>query len=234
MILCGAPGVGKTYNVKKQLKAAGYNEGHNLFTIKGRCSARHLYTMLYEYQDKGDVLLIDDADALVGPKAPEDCINILKAALDSTSDDEGRKVTYGVAGRILDDEGNELPKYFFYRGSIIVITNWNASSLDTALRGRSYIQDIHFGTDDLLSIIKKLMPAIDPEHLSVRSKQKAYEYLVDMNEAKADMEISIRTFGICAKIFEVASKDSDFTEDEAKSMISEQMKLQSLRGRKKY
>ena len=84
VVLCGAPGVGKTYNVKKQLKAAGYNEGHNLCTIKGKCTPRVLYMTLMDYKDKNDIVLIDDADGLVGPGAPEDCINILKAALDST------------------------------------------------------------------------------------------------------------------------------------------------------
>ena len=234
VILCGAPGVGKTYNVKKQLKASGYMEGHNMCTIKGKCTPRTLYLRLYEYQDKGQVLLIDDADSLVGPKAPEDSINILKAALDSTSDDDGRLVSYGVSGKLLDDEGDPIPKKFYYNGSVIVITNWNAGNLDTALKGRSFVQDIHFTVEDTLAIIKKLMPGIDPEHLSVKSKIKAYDYLLDLANKKTDMEISIRTFGICAKIFETAQEDDDFTDEEAKSMIGEQMKLQATRRGKKY
>ena len=32
LIICGAPGVGKTYKVKKQLKAGGYELGKNLWT----------------------------------------------------------------------------------------------------------------------------------------------------------------------------------------------------------
>jgi len=235
VILCGAPGVGKTYNVKKQLKAADYHEGHNLLTIKGKCTPRVLYVSLMDYKEKGKIVLIDDADGLVGPGAPEDSINILKAALDSTADDEGRLVSYGVAGKIMDDEGNELPKRFYFNGGIIVITNYNAGALDTALRGRSFVQDIHFTTEDLLNIIKKLMPGIDPEHLSSGAKIKAYDYLVELSNADAEMEISIRTFGICAKIFETASDDPDFSDDEAKAMIKEQMKLQASRAkRKKY
>lgn len=235
VILCGAPGVGKTFNVKKQLKAAGFNEGHNLCTIKGKCTPRILYMTLMDYKDKGNIVLIDDADGLVGPGAPEDSINILKAALDSTSDDEGRLVSYGVSGPLKDDEGNPIAKRFYYNGGIIVITNYQAGSLDTALRGRSFVQDIKFTTEELLDIIKKLMPAIDPEHLSPKSKIKAYDYLVELSNADADMEVSIRTFGICAKIFETANGDPDFTDDDAKSMIKEQMKLQSQRlKRKKY
>lgn len=234
VILCGAPGVGKTYNVKKQLKAAGYNEGHNLCTIKGKCTPRVLYMTLMDYKDKNDIVLIDDADGLVGPGAPEDCINILKAALDSTSDDEGRLVSYGVAGKFVDDEGNPIPKRFYYNGGIIVITNYQAGSLDSALRGRSFIQDIHFTKEDVLQRIKEIMPDIDKEHLSANSKIKAYDYLEELSNKDAEMEVSIRTFSICAKIFETAAGDSDFTDDDAKSMIKEQMKLQAQRsGRSK-
>ena len=233
VILCGAPGVGKTYNVKQQLKAAGYHEGHNLCTIKGKCTPRVLYMTLMEYKSKGDIVLIDDADGLVGPGAPEDCINILKAALDSTSDDEGRLINYGVSGKLVDDEGTPLPKKFYYNGGIIVITNYQAGSLDSALRGRSFIQDIHFTTEDILKRIKSLLPEIDSEHLSSKSKIKAYDYLVELSNKNTEMEVSLRTFGICAKIFETAAGDPDFEDDDVKSMIKEQMKLQAQRIRGK-
>lgn len=234
VILCGAPGVGKTYNVKQQLRAAGKKDGVNLITIKGKCSPRQLYVMLYEYQDKGDILLIDDADSLVGPKAPEDVINILKGALDSTSDDEGRLVSYNVTGDIKDEDGEPIPKRFYYNGSVIVITNYNAGALDTALRGRSFVQDISFSTEDLLSIVKKIMPDIAPQKFSTQSKIKAYEYLTKLAESKADMEISIRTFTICASLYESAKDSDDISDELVESMIKEQMKLQSQRRKGKY
>lgn len=230
VILCGAPGVGKTFRVRQVLKQAGYEEEKNLFTIKGKCSVRRLYLALYEYKDKGDLLLIDDADALVGPKAPEECINILKAALDSTSDAEGRLISYGINSPIKDDNGNEIPKRFYYNGGVIVITNYNAGSLDTALRGRSYIQDIHFSSEDVLKIIKNLLPKLSPDKLSMSSKDKAYKYLIELLAEDYPMELSIRTFTICATLFESINDDDDL----AKSMIKEQMKLQSSREKSKY
>ena len=63
---------------------------------------------------------------------------------------------------------------------------------------------------------------------------KAYDYLVDLAESGAAMEISIRSFTTCARLFQVCEGDDDFTDDDAKSMIAEQMKLQSLRGGKKF
>lgn len=230
VIICGGPGVGKTYNVMKWLKASHYNEGHNLCTIKGKCSPRILYTTLYEYKSKGDIVVIDDADCLVGPNAPEDCINILKGALDSTGDDEGRIVNYGVAGKLLDDEGLPIPKKFYYNGSIIIITNYQAGSLDSSLRGRSFIQDINFNKEQLLNLVKTLMPGIIPNRLSMKSKIKAYDYLCDLANSNNDMEISIRTFAICAKIFETLGNDSEFNDEDAKKMIKEQMRLQAMRN----
>lgn len=229
LILCGAPGVGKTFRVKQTLKAAGYKEENNLYTIKGKCTPRRLYLALYNYKDKGDIVLIDDADGLVGPKAPEDCINILKGALDSTSDEEGRQVSYEVAGKLVDDDGNEIPKRFYYNGGVIVITNYNAGSLDTALRGRSYVQDIHFSTESVLKLIKIIMPDLNKETISMASKIKAYDYLIELVKSGMEMEVSIRTFNICATLFE-----SIDDEELAKAMIKEQMKLQADRIKNKY
>lgn len=235
VILCGAPGVGKTFRVKDLLKGKNYKEGQNLWTIKGKCTPRQLYIALYNFKNKGDIVLIDDADAVVGPKAPEDVINILKAALDSTSDDEGRLVSYGVSGKLEDDEGIPIPKKFYYNGGVIVITNYNAGQLDTALRGRSYIQDIKFSLKDILKIIKNLLPAIDEGIISKAAKIRAYDYIVELAEKKGnEIEISIRTFQICARLFDAARLDDELTDSDVEEMISEQLSLQARRGGKKY
>lgn len=234
VILCGAPGIGKTYRVLKQLKARGYENGKNLQIIKGKCTPRQLYLMMYEHQLKGNILVIDDADALVGPKAPEDCINILKAALDSTADDEGRLVSYRVSGKLLDDEGNPIPKDFYYNGSIIVITNYSVGQLDTAVRGRVFTQTLDFTTEQLLGIIKGIMPDIDPTKLKAKAKMKAYDYLKELAEKGTDMEISVRSFGTCARLFQICEDDPDFSDDDARSMIEEQMTNAALKTGRKF
>ena len=234
VVLCGAPGIGKTYRVLQQLKAAGYQHGQNLAIIKGKATPRQMYLTLYEYQKKGDMILIDDADSLIGPKAPEDVINILKAALDSTSDDEGRLVSYKISGKLLDDEDNPVPKEFYFNGSVIVITNYSVGQIDTAIRSRVFTQSLDFTTEQLLEIIKKLIPAIDPTRLSSQSKMKAYDYLLEMSKNGTEMEISIRSFATCARLFQVCEGDPDFTDDDAKSMIQEQMENAYRRGGKKF
>lgn len=234
-ILCGAPGIGKTYRVLQLLKAHKYVNGQNMDIIKGKCTPRQLYLSMYEHQDKGHIIVIDDADALVGPKAPEDVINILKGALDSTTDDDGgRLVSYRVSGDLKDDEGTPVPKRMSYRGSVIVITNYSVGQLDTALRGRVFTQSLDFTTKQLLDIIHEIMPAIEPTKLKSTAKIKAFDYLSEMAENGADMEISIRTFGTCARLFQICEDDPELDDEDARSMIKEQMLNMYLRGGKKF
>lgn len=235
LVVCGGPGTGKTYRITKFLKAHGYEDGDNMHIIKGKCTTRNLYLDLYKYQDKGEIILIDDADSLIGPKAPEDTINILKGALDSTESSEGRKIAYRVSGVLKDDDGMEVPKEFNYRGSVIVITNYNIGQIDTAIRTRVFTQDLAFTTEEMLDLIKTIMPGIMPNLLSQKSKIKAYDYLSDICEQGIDMEISVRSFTTCAKLFEMAADSNyDIDDERAKSMIKEQVLNQALRGGKKY
>lgn len=231
VILCGAPGVGKTYRIMQQLKAAGYTmTGDNV--IKGKCSPRQLYLTLYNNKSKGDIVVIDDADSLVGPRAPEDSINILKAALDSTADDEGRLVSYKVSGELKDDEGMPVPKSHYNKCGVIVITNYNVGQIDTALRNRAFTQSLDFSVKDLLGIVRDLMPKIEPEHLSMSSKAKAMNFLEKLVENKEPIEVSIRSFITCSRIYENAENDEEL--ELCEKMIREQMKNQSIRGGRKF
>ena len=231
VILCGAPGVGKTYRIMQQLKAAGYTmTGDNV--IKGKCSPRQLYLTLYNNKGKGDIVVIDDADSLVGPKAPEDSINILKAALDSTADDEGRLVSYKISGELKDDEGVPVPKSHYNKCGVIVITNYNVGQIDTALRNRAFTQSLEFSVSDLLGIVRDLMPKIEPKHLSMSSKAKAMNFLEKLVEDKEPIEVSIRSFITCSRIYENAEDEEELKLCE--KMIREQMRNQSLRGGRKF
>lgn len=231
VILCGAPGIGKTFRVKQQLKAAGYTMTADN-TVKGKCTPRQLYLTLYNNKGKGDIVLVDDADSLVGPKAPEDCINILKAALDSTADDEGRLVSYKVSGELKDDEGEPVPKSHYNKCGMIVITNYSVGQIDTALRNRAFTQSLDFSTKDLLQIIRDIMPNIESNRLSMTSKAKAMNYLEKLVEEGKPIEVSCRSFITCARIYENSEEDDDL--GLAEKMIAEQMRNQSLRGGRKF
>jgi hypothetical protein len=120
MIVSGPPGVGKSFGVETVLEKA------DLFTklaekkpkyevVKGAMSAIGLYAKLYEYSDKGNVVVFDDCDSIL----MEDLsLNILKGALDSSS---RRWISWNTDSRILRSEG--IPDRFEFKGAAIFITN---------------------------------------------------------------------------------------------------------------
>lgn len=236
LIICGAPGIGKTYRVMKFLKSKGYNDDINMHVIKGRCTTRNLFLDLYKFKNKGEIIVIDDADSLIGPKAPEDTINILKAALDSNDNDgKGRKISYRITGRLTDDDGIEIPKTFYYSGSVIVLTNYSVGQLDSAIKGRVFTQDLSFSSQQLLSLIKQIMPAIEEGRLRSTAKIKAFDYLSDLADKGSKMEVSIRSFVTSARLFQMQQEDSEnFTDEQIKSMIKDQVTNQAIKSGKKY
>lgn len=118
LMVAGAPGVGKTYELERRLENSLNNGDIQSYeSIKGTISALILYKKLYENKDKGQVVLLDDVDRIFGD---EEAMNILKAALDSSV---VRKVCWGKNSRFLQDEG--VPNSFDYSGQVIFITNTN-------------------------------------------------------------------------------------------------------------
>ena len=87
MIVTGPPGVGKSFGVDKVLKKedlfntmGGRKPKYEV--VKGAMSAIGLYCKLYEYADKGNVVVFDDFDSVL---LDDLSLNILKAALDSST-----------------------------------------------------------------------------------------------------------------------------------------------------
>jgi hypothetical protein len=117
MIVSGPGGLGKSYTVENTLE--DYDPEGSVHKInRGYSRATGLYRLLYQNQHKGNVLVLDDIDAIFND---ETSLNILKAACDS-----GRKrvISYLTEGKMLDDETAEtIPKSFEYNGSVIFITN---------------------------------------------------------------------------------------------------------------
>lgn len=242
VLICGAPGVGKTYRVMQKVKASG----RPYKVIKGKTTPLALYMDLFEYHHEGDILICDDADDVL---TDETITNLIKAATDSSDE---RIVSYGTSKppimpmeqyealsaedqalcQLTEFRGGTIvfyPKSFETKGSMIIITNRNAGQIDTAVRNRSLMCDLAFTVEECLGLIKDIMPAIMPGKLSADAKYKALAYLTALAEGKSKMEISIRSFTTVAKVYE----DVD-DEGQAERMIREQMKLQSLRGGRKY
>ena len=241
LIISGAPGIGKTHNVKKLIKQTGYTLGDNYQLIAGRCTPAALYLALYNYSREDDITVIDDCDdAITDPNA----VNILKAALDSGDE---RILSYFVSTTpevseedaamrhpelVPDMKGKfHAPHQFEFNGRVIIITNMYAGSIDTALRNRCIVCNLSFTTEETLGIVRDIMPNIMPGKLDNASKDLAIKYLEELAAKKAEMEISIRSFTTVAKIFAVCGDTED-----ARWMCAEQMKLQFAKpgNRKRY
>jgi hypothetical protein len=120
MIVSGPPGVGKSFGVEQQLEKASIFDkiaGNRIryTVVKGAMTAIGLYTQLYKYSDKKNILVFDDCDSVF---MDDLALNILKAALDSG---KNRKICWNSDSRLLREQG--VPNQFNFNGSAIFITN---------------------------------------------------------------------------------------------------------------
>ena len=122
MIVTGPPGVGKSFGVEKVLSK------HDVFAnvaqdeklkkyevVKGAMSAIGLYSKLYQYSDRKNILVFDDCDSVL---LDDLSLNILKAALDTS---KKRTIHWNTDSRLLRSEG--VPNSFEFKGGAIFITN---------------------------------------------------------------------------------------------------------------
>ena len=238
-LLCGAPGVGKTFRVMQAVKGSGKEQNRDYKLLKGKITPAALYVALHDFKNEGQLMIMDDCDSVF--KDP-DAINLLKAAYDSSDE---RWVTWGISSPIpmSEEMANmcddavfndvkkrwEYPKEFLYEGGGIIITNFQAGGIDTAIRNRALICDLSFTTEEILELIRGLAPKIKPDVLSPQAKNDALEYLEELARKGAPCELSIRSFTLCAGLMM-----SDADDRSKKRMINEQMKLQFQRGKGKY
>jgi hypothetical protein len=120
MIVSGPPGVGKSFGVEAVLSKDGLfdklaERKPKFEVVKGAMSSIGLYSKLYEFSEKGNVVVFDDCDSILFEDLS---LNILKAALDSS---ERRWISWNTDSRLLRSEG--IPDRFEFKGAAIFITN---------------------------------------------------------------------------------------------------------------
>lgn len=150
LIVSGAPGIGKSHTVEKTLLEVNGGSEYNFVFHKGYLRASHLFRLLWENRYPGMVIVIDDCDAIFND---ETALNILKAALELKP---SRHIGWGSEKEFSDQDGETIPRYFSYEGSIIFLTNKdirgeiasnskNAPHL-SALESRSLLLDMKIKT----------------------------------------------------------------------------------------
>ena len=111
LVVSGAPGIGKTYQVQKTLEDLGVN----FVSIAGALSGVELYKLGFENRHHGSVIILDDADGIF---QSEDALNVLKAMCDSSPE---RKVSWLKDSATL--RADEIPQTYRFNGSFIFLTN---------------------------------------------------------------------------------------------------------------
>lgn len=221
MIVFGAPGIGKTWNIEKALKEAA-TTGLEYDMVKGACTAAGLFMALYKMRN-GGIVVLDDCDGIF---RDEDALNVLKSALDSTDcrNISWRKLSSWVYDPDVtsEDEAREdqVPNKFEFKGSVIFITNidFQAKIADEskmsphfkALMSRSLYLDLTLKTiRDRLVRIKQvyLGPMHEAEGLDPVQAAEVMSFVED--NATKWQELSLRLMKHLTQIYKLGGDWKD-------------------------
>ena len=199
MIVTGPPGVGKSFGVEEVLSRQDLfntlgNKKPKYEIVKGAMSALGLYSKLYEFSDKGNVVVFDDCDSVL---LDDLSLNILKAALDSS---KKRTIAWNTDSRLLRQEG--VPDKFEFKAGAIFITNIKFENVRSkklqdhlaALESRCHYIDLQMDTDrEKVLRIRQITDdgMLETYDFENDEKTEIVDYIVE-NRAKM-RELSLRT-----------------------------------------
>ena len=199
MIVTGPPGVGKSFGVEEVLGKQDLfntlgNKRPKYEIVKGAMSAIGLYSKLYHYSEKGNVIVFDDCDSVL---LDDLSLNILKAALDSS---KKRTISWNTDSRMLRSEG--VPDKFEFKAGAIFITNIKFENVRSkklqdhlaALESRCHYVDLQMDTDrEKVLRIKQIVEdgMLDSYEFEPVVRDEVVDFIVE-NRAKM-RELSLRT-----------------------------------------
>lgn len=220
MIVAGPPGIGKSSGVetvllRNNILQSTFCDDQNFYyeIIKGSISPVGLYTKLYEFSDKNNVLVFDDCDdVLLDPLS----LSLLKAALDSS---KKRILSWNKQSwiRNIDDAP---PDRFEYRGGIIFITNLDFTQcrskvlkphLDAMLSRCHYLSlDVNTIRDKFLRIKDVTLNSDMLADYEFSSDEK--NYILDYMKANMNnlRELSLRTVIKIADVIKMKGIDGNW------------------------
>ncbi len=186
LFLTGKAGTGKTHTVESSLKGLGLSDNNGYYKVTTTSSPSAMYRALYDYKDS--LILFDDADSALDDQEGR---NIIKAATDTK---KIRKLMWSkTASWTFDpnkppkDEEDETewfenkikegyyPKYFYFTGKVIFISNLPIKKLDPdgALKSRSFIVDVDPSKEELINFMKKISKSVElTDNLSLSDNER--------------------------------------------------------------
>ena len=207
LVITGSAGTGKTHLVKTTLTDMGLRESYEFVHFKGRATAAGLFVTLYENSDK--IIILDDCDSVF---KDADAVNILKGALDSY---DTRSISYLTTKPLKDEFGSHLPRTFEFTGRIIFISNIAQSSLDEAIRSRSFVADVDLTKQQMFTRVEQLMDKME-SIIPMPAKAQALNIMRELEAEFDGVHINLRSFIKAARICAMGFEDP-------KMMIAEQI-----------
>jgi hypothetical protein len=199
MIVTGPPGVGKSFGVEEVLSKEDLfntlgNKRPKYEIVKGAMSAVGLYSKLYKYSEKGNVIVFDDCDSVL---LDDLSLNILKAALDSS---KKRTISWNTDSRVLRNEG--VPDKFEFKAGAIFITNIKFENVRSkklqdhlaALESRCHYIDLQMDTEREKCLrIKQITQdgMLDTYDFEGNEKDEIIDFIMDKRSVMR--ELSLRT-----------------------------------------
>jgi len=163
MVISGHAGIGKSYSVQKTLEQ---NSKSNFTFIKGYVKPTGIFKLLWENRFENQTIVFDDADAVFGDEIG---LNLLKAALELN---KTRRIAWLSEKEFISEDGESIPRYFDYQGTIIFLTNLDFNDMISrgnklaphlaALESRSIYFDLQVKTNrELMTRIKQVVKTSD-------------------------------------------------------------------------
>ena len=206
LILCGPPGMSKTYIVRRTLHFSGKRPLFEYNIAKGSTiGVAELYGLLYEYRDK--ILVLDDFDT---PLRNEDMVNLIKGITDSyarrvISLPRDLEISSGQAG----STSSYYPEKFAFNGQVIIITNLPKSEIPKPLLSRAPTIEVNFDTKKVIEHIKKMMEFMHPK-IPMDIKEEVFNVMVDMYKKDPNMKVDFRRYMTAVEIrYCLPKKDFD-------------------------
>lgn len=198
LLLYGEAGLGKTFNVKKELIEHNLKEGVDFTFICGHITTMSFYKKLYYNRDK--IVILDDINILESKIN----LNMLKATL------QDGMVEYTSSAL------KDVPNQFIFTGQIIILLNDKPKNNEHLKAVESRILTYHLEMDykRKMSILYDIAK-VEYKGISLEQRQKLVEWIKN-NTSEATKNLSIR---LLFMVFEFYKFDPEKWETLGKSYI---------------